>query len=134
MEPNFPGGPTNIEFEGRSPEMEEEAMKAMNSDSRTNNKLSENMIKNLEKNNPSLVPDEQNGYCQQYHGNVCSKYIGSNYIYISKGLTHDYIEKKLQGVFSAIVASQQMSKDCEVFALPSICLSTFRICDNKTQV
>jgi len=133
VEPNFPGGPTNIEFEGRSPEMEEEAMKAMNSDSRTNNKLSENMIKNLEKNNPSLVPDEQNGYCQQYHGNVCSKYIGSNYIYISKGLTHDYIEKKLQGVFSAIVASQQMSKDCEEFALPSICLSTFRICDNKTQ-
>ena len=133
VEPNFPGGPTNIEFEGRSPEMEEEAMKAMKSDAANNNKLTDNMIKKLEKNNPSLVPNEQSGFCQQYHGSVCSKYIGNNYIYISEGLSHEYIERKLQGVFSAITASQQMSEDCAEFALPSICLSTFPICDKKTQ-
>ena len=133
VEPNFPGGPTKIEFEGRSPEMEEEAMKSMNSDSVSENKLTDNMIKKLEKNNPSLIPNEQSGFCQQYHGTVCSKYIGSNYIYISEGLSHEYIERKLQGVFSAIKASQQMSEECAEFALPSICLSTFPICDNKTQ-
>ena len=30
--------------------------------------------------------------CQQYHGSVCAEYIGSNYIYISQGLGHNYIE------------------------------------------
>ena len=64
---------------------------------------------------------------------MCAEYIGSNYIYISQGLSHDYIETKLQGVFSAITASQQMSEHCAEFALPSICLSTFPICDQKTQ-
>ena len=133
VEPNFPDGPTNIEFEGISPEMEKEAMKGMNSRKGGSNKLTDNMIKNLEKNNPSLVPNEQSGYCQQYHGTVCSEYIGSNYIYISEGLSHEYIERKLQGVFTAIAASQQMSPECAEFALPSICLSTFPICDQKNQ-
>ena len=133
VEPNFPGGPTNIEFEGRSPEMEEEAMIAMNKEKAAKNQLTDTMIKKLEKNNPSLVPNEASGYCQQYHGSVCKEYIGSNYIYISQGLSHDYIETKLQGVFSAITASQQMSEHCAEFALPSICLSTFPICDQKTQ-
>ncbi len=131
VEPNFPDGPTNIEFEGISPEMEQEAMKGMKKTK--SNQLTDNMIKKLEKNNPSLVPNEQNGYCQQYHGTVCAEYIGSNYIYISEGLSHEYIERKLQGVFTAIAASQQMSPECEEFALPSICLSTFPICDQKTQ-
>ena len=62
--------------------------------------------------------------CQQYHGSVCAEYIGSS---------HNCIETKLQGVFSAITASQQMSEHCAEFALPSICLSTFPICDQKTQ-
>ena len=131
VEPNFPDGPTNIEFEGISPEMEQEAMKGMKKTK--SNQLTDTMIKKLEKNNPSLVPNEQSGYCQQYHGTVCSQYIGSNYIYISEGLSHEYIERKLQGVFTAIAASQQMSPECAEFALPSICLSTFPICDQKTQ-
>ena len=128
VDPNFPGGPTNIEFEGRSPEMEEEAMNKDKS-----NQLTDNMIKKLEKNIPSLVPNEQSGYCQQYHGSVCKDYIGDNYIYISEGLSHEYIERKLQGVFSAISASQQMSDKCAEFALPIICLSSFRICDEKNR-
>ena len=132
VEPNFPDGPTNIEFEGISPEMEQEAMKGMKK-TKSTNQLTDTMIKKLEKNNPSLVPNEQSGYCQQYHGTVCSEYIGSNYIYISEGLSHEYIERKLQGVFTAIAASQQMSPECAEFALPSICLSTFPICDQKTQ-
>ena len=126
-EPNFPSGPTDIEFEGgRSPHMEEE--EAGGSD-----QLTDTMIKSLEKNNPSLVPNENSGYCQQYTGKVCAKYIKNNYIYISEGLSHDHIEKKLQGVFTVITASQQMSDQCAEFALPSICLSTFPLCDQKAQ-
>ena len=130
VDPNFPGGPTNIEFEGRSPEMEAEVMNGMNKDK---SQLSDTMIKKLEKNNPSLVPNEQSGYCQQYHGSVCKEYIGDNYVYISEGLSHEHIERKLQGSFSVIKASQQMSDACAEYALPAICLSTFRICDQKNR-
>jgi len=98
-EPNFPGGinglPTNIEFEGRSPDMDG----GLNNQGGPNTKLSDTMLKKLEKGNPSLVPNEASGFCQQYFGTVCAKYIGNNFIYISEGLSQEYIEKKLQGVF-----------------------------------
>ena len=129
-EPNFPSGPTDIQFEGgRSPDMEKGGLDG----TAGSDELTDNMIKSMEKNNPSLVPNENSGYCQQYTGTVCAKYIKNNYIYISEGLSHDHIEKKLQGVFTVITASQQMSDQCAEFALPSICLSTFPLCDQKTQ-
>jgi len=132
-EPNFPGGinglPTNIEFEGRSPDMDS----GLNNQGGPNAKLSDTMLKKLEKGNPSLVPNEASGFCQQYFGTVCAKYIGNNFIYISEGLSQEYIEKKLQGVFSVITASPDLSEQCAEYALPSICLSTFAICDKKTQ-
>jgi len=134
--PNFPGGlngkVTNIEFEGRSPDMDTGNSGLLRPNSMTDH-LSDSMLKKLEKGNPSLVPNENSGYCQKYYGTVCAQYIGSNYIYISEGLSQDYIEKKLQGVFSVITASPEMREGCAKYALPSICLSTFAICDQKTQ-
>ena len=121
----FPGGPpnmpTNIQFEGRSPPAEQETH------------LSESMLKKLEEGNPSLVPNEASGFCQPYYGSVCGKYIGANHIYISEGLSQEHIEKKLAGVLPVISESPDMSDECREFALPSICLSTFAICDTKTQ-
>ena len=60
-------------------------------------------------------------------------HIGTKMIFISEGLTQNHIEKKLQGVFQVITASPQLSPDCAEYALPTICLSTFAICDKKTQ-
>ena len=45
--------------------------------------LTDNMIKSLEKNNPSLVHTENSGYCQLYTGKACAKYIKNNYVYFS---------------------------------------------------
>jgi len=123
----FPGNgqPTNIEFEGRSPGPGEGG--------RQDSHLSESMLKKLEEGNPSLVPNEKSGFCQPYYGSVCAQYIGADFIYISEGLSQDHIEKKLAGVLPVIKASPDMTSDCAEFALPSICLSTFAICDKKTQ-
>ena len=129
-EVDFPGGlgvPTNIEFEGRSPEME------AGPGGRPDTKLSQTEMKKLSEGNPSLVPNEASGYCQQYYGSVCKDYIQGNFIYISEGLSQEYIEKKLAGVFSVITASPDLSDQCSRYALPSICLSTFALCDKKTQ-
>ena len=91
------------------------------------------MLKKLEEGNPSLIPNEKSGFCQPYYGSVCAEYIGADFIYISEGLSQDHIEKKLAGVLPVIKASPDMTSDCAEFALPSICLSTFAICDKKTQ-
>ena len=100
---------------------------------RQDSHLSESMLKKLEEGNPSLVPNEKSGFCQPYYGSVCAQYIGTDFIYISEGLSQDHIEKKLAGVLPVIKASPDMTSDCAEFALPSICLSTFAICDKKTQ-
>ena len=124
---DFPGNgqPTNIEFEGRSPGLGEGG--------RQDSHLSESMLKKLEEGNPSLIPNEKSGFCQPYYGSVCAEYIGADFIYISEGLSQDHIEKKLAGVLPVIKASPDMTTGCAEFALPSICLSTFAICDKKTQ-
>ena len=93
--------------------------------------LSSTMLKKLEQGNPSLVPNEASGFCQPYYGTVCAQYIGANYIYISEGLSQEHIEKKLAGVLPVIKASPDMTSECATYALPSICLSTFAICDKK---
>jgi receptor tyrosine kinase-like orphan receptor 1 len=127
--PGMSGQPTNVEFEGRSPDLGEGGGGRAKGDSH----LSDTMLKRLEQGNPSLVPNEASGFCQPYYGSVCAKYIGANFIYISEGLSQDHIEKKLAGVLPVIKASPDMTSDCAEYALPSICLSTFAICDKKKQ-
>ena len=128
LEPGaFPDQPTNIEFEGRSPDMSQDGF------SQGSSKLSNDMLKRLEQGNPSLVPNEASGFCQPYYGSVCAQYIGASHIYISEGLSQEHIEKKLAGVLPVIRASPDMTSECAKYALPSICLSTFAICDQAKQ-
>jgi len=136
-ETHFPGGinglPTNIEFEGRAPDFHTGLNSVSGQRGAQGNQLSDSLLKNLEKGNPNLKPNENSGFCQKYAGNVCAKYIGDNFIFVSEGLTQEHIEQKLQGVFTVITASPDLSKDCAEYALPTICLSTFAICDRTTQ-
>lgn len=82
---------------------------------------------------PSLKPDEKSGSCQRYTGTVCSKFIGTNYIFVSKGLTQMYIEAKLQAAFQVITNSPDMSLECSKYAIPAVCLSTLPLCDVQLQ-
>ena len=138
-EPSFPGGmnglPTNIQFEGRSPDLGGQGQRVAPGGGGGGDgaQFSGSMFKDLAQGNPSLKPNENAGFCQKYTGSVCAKHIGDNSIFISEGLTQGHIEQKLQGVFQVIKKSPDLSQECAEYALPTICLSTFAICDKKTQ-
>ena len=80
-----------------------------------------------------LQPNSRRGHCQPYLGNACSKYVGSEYVYVSEGLTQTYIEQKLQSAFSVISKSPNLGERCSSFAFSAICLSTFPLCDRNTE-
>ena len=88
---------------------------------------------NLNGDLPSLKPNERAGRCQPYTGSVCREHLGTNYIFVSQGLTQDYIEQKLQASLQVISNSPELSKECAKYAIPAICLSTLPLCDTQTQ-
>ncbi|XP_059082576.1 tyrosine-protein kinase transmembrane receptor Ror-like [Tigriopus californicus] len=82
---------------------------------------------------PILKPNERAGNCQPYVGTVCAKYIQQEYVFVSAGLSQTYVEQKLQAAFSVITMSPDLSSDCSPYAVPSICLATFPLCDRHTE-
>ena len=118
------GLPSQVEFQGRSPSHYVEDAGAATASSR----MSGNSA-----GIPNLTPNENFGSCQRYSGDVCSKYIGSNHIFVSQGLTQSYVESKLKAAFAVIMNSPELSKECAKFAIPAVCLSTLPLCDMKTQ-
>ena len=114
------GLPSHIEFQGRAPDDFQNGGK-----SRASTVINGNV--------PSLKPNERAGMCQRYTGSVCRQHLGSNFIFVSQGLTQDYIEKKLQASLQVISNSPELSKECAKYAIPAICLSTLPLCDTQTQ-
>ena len=83
---------------------------------------------------PSLKPNEKSGSCQRYSGSICSGYISpGDLVFISDGLTQDYIERKLQASLQIITNSPDLADGCAKFAIPAICLSTLPLCDKQTK-
>lgn len=118
------GLPSHIEFQGRAP------------DDFQNNQASKIVAastNNINGNVPSLKPNERAGQCQRYTGSVCRQHLGANFIFVSQGLTLDYIEQKLQASLQVISNSPELSKKCAKYAIPAICLSTLPLCDTQTQ-
>ena len=87
----------------------------------------------LNGNLPNLKPNERAGRCQRYSGSVCQEHLGNKYIYVSQGLTLDYIERQLQKSLMVIKNSPDLSKECAKYAIPAICLSTLPLCDTQIQ-
>lgn len=83
---------------------------------------------------PSLKPNERaGGRCETYSGSVCAKYVGNEQIFVSKGLSQEYIEQKLRASFEVITRSSDLTGHCAEFAIPAICYSTLPLCDRQTQ-
>ena len=80
-----------------------------------------------------MKPNERAGRCQRYSGSVCQEHLGNKYIYVSQGLTLDYIERQLQKSLMVIKNSPDLSKECAKYAIPAICLSTLPLCDTQIQ-
>ena len=119
------GLPSHIEFQGRAPDDFQHGKSVAASQAATSNIINGNV--------PSLKPNERAGQCQLYTGNVCREHLGSSYIFVSQGLTQDYIEQKLQASLQVISNSPELSKECAKYAIPAICLSTLPLCDTDTQ-
>ena len=117
------GLPSHIEFQGRAPD-------DFNSGNSGGKSRASTVING---NVPSLKPNERAGMCQRYTGSVCREHLGSEFIFVSQGLTQDYIEKKLQASLQVISNSPELSKECAKYAIPAICLSTLPLCDTQTQ-
>jgi hypothetical protein len=125
------GLPSHIEFQGRAPDDFKNGKSVpSNNNVATHHAASTGAMNG---NMPSLKPNERSGRCQRYTGSVCSQHVGSNYIFVSQGLTQDYIEQKLQASFQVITNSPDLSKECAKYAIPAICLSTLPLCDRQTQ-
>ncbi len=85
---------------------------------------------------PSLKPDERGvGSCQRYTGSICAAYVSSGDagVFVSRGLTQEYIEKRLQASLQVITTSPELSGECAKYAVPAICLSTLPLCDRQTR-
>lgn len=137
LEPDFPIlGKGNIEFEGQQPDSFGPGVSAGSFGSAVSDTKRRNPEKDMNfhgEHIPSLKPNERNGSCQPYIGSVCSKYVGNEYVFVTEGLTQLYIEQKLQAAFTVISASPELSQSCSQYAIPSICVSTFPLCDRQTE-
>ena len=134
--PDFPGM-SNVEFEGGL----QPSFENMNN----NNQHKNNRFENIQRgqvgsrngyhssNLPDLKPNAHRGRCQPYLGTACSQYVKNEYVFVSEGLDQQHIERKLASAFSAIKASPDLTESCGNYAIPSICISTFPLCDRKTE-
>ncbi len=82
---------------------------------------------------PTLKADGIKGSCQPYVGSVCAKFLGQEDIFVSEGLHQENVEQKLLTTISVISASPDLTQECSLYAIPTICLSTFPLCDHKAE-
>ncbi|XP_028981961.1 uncharacterized protein LOC107038367 [Diachasma alloeum] len=70
----------------------------------------------------------QEGTCEVYTGKTCEQYVGNQTVYIPHPMTQKMLEEKLMQAFGVINISKDLSRNCAVYAKPSLCFSVFPIC------
>lgn len=98
----------------------------------TPNLISEDMTAeiNNSKSNNVTTPTKLEPICQEYIGNVCSSHLKGQFVYIPYNTSQSSLENKLMKAFQVTKYSNDISSNCENYALPSLCYSTFPICRN----
>ncbi|KAM3964181.1 LOW QUALITY PROTEIN: tyrosine-protein kinase transmembrane receptor Ror [Aphomia sociella] len=66
--------------------------------------------------------------CQEYEGKICALHLKGQYVYVPYDTTQADIEDKLGKALQVTRYSNDISSNCEGYALPSLCYSTFPIC------
>lgn len=96
----------------------------------TPNLISEGMkVLNSSATKPTkMVPEKLEPICQEYVGLVCSNYLKAQFVYIPYDTTQAALEDKLLRAMQVTKFSNDISSQCEGYALPSLCYSTFPIC------
>jgi hypothetical protein len=83
--------------------------------------------------NPTVVESfDDKGFCEPYRGTICAGIIPANFsIYSTSSSQQEQIEERLKGILPLLANKNSLSKRCQTFALPSLCLFAFPLCDNK---
>jgi hypothetical protein len=86
--------------------------------------------------NPTIVENyDDKGFCEPYRGSVCSGIITGNYsVYSTSSQQQDLIEERLKTIIPLLLSNKNnLSKRCSTFAIPSLCLFAFPLCDRQTK-
>lgn len=90
--------------------------------------VSEGMTSGFDKNINYTMPHKLESICQEYVGKVCSSHLKGHFVYIPYDTSQIALEDKLVKAFQVTKYSNDISSNCERYALPSLCYSTFPIC------
>lgn len=86
--------------------------------------------------NPTIVENfDDKGFCEPYKGSICAGIITQNYsIYSTSSQQQDLIEERLRTIIPLLMSNKNnLSKRCSTFAIPSLCLFAFPLCDRHTK-
>ena len=86
--------------------------------------------------NPTIVENyDDRGFCEPYRGTVCASIITGNYsVYSTSSQQQNLIEERLKSIVPLLLSNKNnLSKGCSTFAIPSLCLFAFPLCDRQTK-
>ncbi|XP_013780639.2 inactive tyrosine-protein kinase transmembrane receptor ROR1-like [Limulus polyphemus] len=85
---------------------------------------------------PDLTEGEDDatslGVCQVYRGATCSEYIANKTVYFKSLRSQGFLEEKLAAAFTVIATLQDVSAQCQHFAIPFFCYFAFPLCDESS--
>lgn len=86
--------------------------------------------------NPTIVENfDDKGFCEPYKGTICAGIITNNYsVYSTSAQQQDQIEERLKTIIPLLMSNKNnLSNRCGTFAIPSLCLFAFPLCDRHTK-
>lgn len=120
----------NIEMPNYTPSYPDSASSTeLDIHSKSTDLIAEGMRANttVTKHNP-VDSEKLEPICQEYVGVVCSLHLRGQFVYVPYDTTQAAMEEKLQKAMQVTRYSNDISSQCEGYALPSLCYSTFPIC------
>ena len=85
--------------------------------------------------NPTIVENfDDKGFCEPYKGSICAGVITNNFsVYSTSPQQQEIIEERLRTIIPLLTAKNSLSKRCSTFAVPSLCLFAFPLCDKQNK-
>ena len=65
--------------------------------------------------------------CERYSGTICKNYLGNQFVYVRPLQGQTKNEMYMRALFG--ILPQYISEQCQPYAIPALCLSTFPLCD-----